>query len=113
VDAQLLCPGNNIRSGRFLWPPTGHPELPGVASLRQTQTNPRIHGWDIVSRTNTTSLAATMVRWFEGGQGLNTELVYFGIKGLNTELVYFGIKKYQLKKRKWLILKNTSKINYT
>jgi hypothetical protein len=30
-----------------------HPELPGVASLRQTRTNPRIHGSDIVSKTNT------------------------------------------------------------
>jgi hypothetical protein len=30
-----------------------HPELPGVASLRKLQTNPRIHGCDIVLRKNT------------------------------------------------------------
>jgi hypothetical protein len=28
-----------------------HPELPGVASLRQLRTNPRLHGRDSVSRT--------------------------------------------------------------
>jgi hypothetical protein len=33
-----------------------HPELPGVASLRKLQTNPRIHGCDIVARTNTIEL---------------------------------------------------------
>jgi hypothetical protein len=38
---------------------------------------------------------------------------YHQLQGLNTELVYFGIKKYKLKKRKWLILKNKLKINYT
>jgi hypothetical protein len=38
---------------------------------------------------------------------------YHQLQRLNTELVYFGIKQFQLKKRKWLILKYTSKINYT
>jgi hypothetical protein len=36
-------------------------------------------------------------------------LVPVTLQGLNTELVYFGILKNQLKKRKGIILKNTSK----
>jgi hypothetical protein len=43
---------NAVHELRTVW--FSHPELPGVASLRQTTYYyPRIHGWDIVSRTNT------------------------------------------------------------
>jgi hypothetical protein len=41
------------RDGENLYVTNIHPELPGVASLHKLQTNPRIHGCDIVSRTNT------------------------------------------------------------
>jgi hypothetical protein len=47
-----------------------HPELPGVASLRQTQTNPRIHGSDIVSKTNTIDTIELLYSYLAGINGV-------------------------------------------
>jgi hypothetical protein len=47
-----------------------HPELPGVVSLRQTQTNPRLHGWDIVSRTNTMDIVELLYSYLAGMNGV-------------------------------------------
>jgi hypothetical protein len=47
-----------------------HPDLPGVTSLRKLQTNPRIHGWDIVSRTNTTDTMELLYSYLAGMNGI-------------------------------------------
>jgi hypothetical protein len=48
-----------------------HPELPGVASLRKLQTNPRIHGYDIVSRTNTIDTIELLYSYLAGMNGIS------------------------------------------
>jgi hypothetical protein len=47
-----------------------HPELPGVASLRKLQTNPRIHGWDVVVSTNTIDTIELLYSYLAGMNGV-------------------------------------------